>query len=98
MAQQDFPAISNHLEEIQNGSQSIQNQVAPVANRPVVVDHNKLQQETLQATNEIRQSRKAERLEAKAWEEQSDRNHIKTMALLQEIRGQLGQIQNEYLY
>jgi len=98
MAQPDIPPIGNHREGIRNGSQGIHNQVAPFANMPAVVGHNNLRQEMREVRKEIRQSMKAGRLEAKAWREQSDRNHIQIMGILQEIRGQLGQIQNEYLY
>jgi len=42
MAQLDFPAIGNHLEDIQNGIHGIQNQVVLVANIPAVVGYNEL--------------------------------------------------------
>ena len=51
MAQPDFSAIGNHIEDIQNGFQGIRNQVDLVPNMPAVVGYNELRQET----NELRQ-------------------------------------------
>ena len=105
MAQLDFPAIGNHLEDIQNGIHGIQNQVVLVANIPAVVGYNELRwglwrerKTWLQRTNELWQERNELRQKTNQLRQKTDGNHIEIMAILPEIRGQIGQIQNEYLY
>jgi len=132
MAQPDFPAIGNHLQDIQNGFRGFQNQVALIANMPAVVGYNelrrKVQEQTKQlrhATNAMRRDRKAVRRDRKAARRErkvrrvrmkalrqrtkglkqkgnqlrlwADGKHTQTMAILAEIRGQIEQIQNEYV-
>jgi len=41
---------------------------------------------------------KAGPLEGKAMQEESDRDHIEIMGTLQEIRDQLRQVRNEFVY
>ena len=87
MAQPDFPTIGNQMEGIQNGSESqgSQNQVAPVVNMPAVVGYNELK--LRQEMNELRQE-----------VIQRTEENVQTIAILKEIRGQMAQLQNEYLF
>jgi len=83
MAQHDFPAIGKQLEDIQNGSKGIQNQGSPGSDRSSLVGYNELQQEMIELRQELRQ--------------RTD-GILPTIAILQEIRGQIEQLQNEYLH